>query len=141
MLSNIVLHALDSELERRGHRFVRYADDCNVYVRSERAGQRVMASLTRFITLRLKLKVNMAKSAVAPARVLSFLGFSFTAGSAAEAACGRLDAGPVPEASSDADPTGPRSQRPPNGARAGHLPARLAGVLWLLPDAHDSPTS
>ena len=80
VLSNIVLHALDSELERRGHRFVRYADDCNVYVRSERAGQRVMASLTRFITRRLKLKVNMAKSAVAPARVLSFLGFSFTAG-------------------------------------------------------------
>ena len=57
VLSNIVLHALDSELERRGHRFVRYADDCNVYVRSERAGQRVMASLTRFITRRLKLKV------------------------------------------------------------------------------------
>ena len=80
VLSNIVLHALDSELERRGHRFVRYADDCNVYVRSERAGQRVLASLTRFITRRLKLKVNMAKSAVAPARVLSFLGFSFTAG-------------------------------------------------------------
>ena len=65
----------------RGHRFVRYADDCNVYVRSERAGQRVMASLTRFITRRLKLKVNIAKSAVAPARVRSFLGFSFTAGS------------------------------------------------------------
>ena len=81
LLSNVVLDALDCELERRGHRFVRYADDCNVYVRSARAGHRVMASLTRFITTRLKLNVNVAKSAVAPARVRSFLGFSFTAGS------------------------------------------------------------
>jgi RNA-directed DNA polymerase len=52
-------------LERRGHRFVRYADDCNIYVRSERAGQRVMEGITRFITIELKLKVNEAKSAVA----------------------------------------------------------------------------
>ncbi len=80
LLSNIVLHALDCELERRGHRFVRYADDCNVYVRSARAGHRVMASLTLFITTRLKLKVNALKSAVAPARVRTFLGFSFTHG-------------------------------------------------------------
>ena len=80
LLSNIVLHALDCELERRGHRFVRYADDCNVYVHSARAGHRVMTSLTRFITTRLKRKVNTAKSAVAPARVRSFLGFSFTGG-------------------------------------------------------------
>jgi RNA-directed DNA polymerase len=65
LLSNIVLHALDCEFERRGHRFVRYADDCNVYVRSARAGHRVMASITLFITTRLKLKVNAAKSAVA----------------------------------------------------------------------------
>jgi RNA-directed DNA polymerase len=80
LLSNIVLHALDCELERRGHRFARYADDCNVYVRSARAGHRVMASLTLFITTRLKLKVNAAKSAVAPARERTFLGFSFTHG-------------------------------------------------------------
>lgn len=80
LLSNIVLHALDGELERRGHRFVRYADDCNVYVRSARAGHRVMASLTLFITTRLKLKVKATKSAVAPARVRTFLGFSFTQG-------------------------------------------------------------
>ena len=66
LLSNIVLDELDQELARRGHRFVRYADDCNVYVRSERAGQRVMASLTRFIEGRLRLKVNREKSAVAP---------------------------------------------------------------------------
>jgi RNA-directed DNA polymerase len=80
LLSNIVLHALDCELEHRGHRFVRYADDCNVYVRSARAGHRVMASLTLFITTRLKLKVNAAKSAVAAARERTFLGFSFTHG-------------------------------------------------------------
>ena len=81
LLSNLVLDELDRELERRGHRFVRYADDCNIYVRSERAGQRVMESVTRFITQRLKLKVNEAKSAVARPQERKFLGFSFTAGS------------------------------------------------------------
>ena len=80
LLSNLVLDELDRELERRGHRFVRYADDCNIYVRSERAGQRVMESISRFITQRLKLKVNEAKSAVARPQERKFLGFSFTAG-------------------------------------------------------------
>ena len=80
LLSNVVLDELDRELERRGHRFVRYADDCNVYVRSERAGQRVMESVTQFITQKLKLKVNEAKSAVARPQERKFLGFSFTAG-------------------------------------------------------------
>jgi RNA-directed DNA polymerase len=80
LLSNLVLDELDRELERRGHRFVRYADDSNVYVRSERAGQRVMESVTRFITQELKLKVNEAKSAVARPSQRKFLGFSFTAG-------------------------------------------------------------
>ena len=78
LLSNLVLDELDRELERRGHRFVRYADDCNIYVSSERAGQRVMESVTHFITHRLKLKVNQAKSAVAQPRQRKFLGFSFT---------------------------------------------------------------
>ena len=80
LLSNLVLDELDRELERRGHRFVRYADDSNIYVRSERAGQRVMESVTRFITNKLKLKVNEAKSAVARPQERKFLGFSFTAG-------------------------------------------------------------
>jgi RNA-directed DNA polymerase len=80
LLSNVVLDELDRELERRGHRFVRYADDSNVYVRSERAGHRVMESVTRFITNTLKLKVNETKSAVARPQVRKFLGFSFTAG-------------------------------------------------------------
>jgi len=78
LLSNLVLDELDRELERRGHRFVRYADDSNIYVASERAGQRVMESITHFITHRLKLKVNQAKSAVARPRERKFLGFSFT---------------------------------------------------------------
>jgi len=80
LLSNLVLDELDRELERRGHRFVRYADDCNIYVGSERAGQRVVESVTRFITQKLKLKVNEAKSAVARPQERKFLGFSFTAG-------------------------------------------------------------
>jgi RNA-directed DNA polymerase len=80
LLSNLVLDELDRELERRGHRFVRYADDSNIYVRSERAGQRVMESITRFITQKLKLKVNEAKSAVARPQERKFLGFSFSAG-------------------------------------------------------------
>ena len=80
LLSNLVLDELDRELEHRGHRFVRYADDCNIYVRSERSGQRVMDSITRFITQRLKLKVNDKKSAVARPQERKFLGFSFTAG-------------------------------------------------------------
>ncbi len=80
LLSNLVLDELDRELERRGHRFVRYADDSNIYVRSERAGQRVMESVKRFITDRLKLKVNESKSAVAKPQERKFLGFSFTGG-------------------------------------------------------------
>jgi RNA-directed DNA polymerase len=78
LLSNIVLDELDRELEQRGHRFVRYADDCNIYVRSRRAGERVMESIARFISVELKLKVNSEKSAVAEPWVRKFLGFSFT---------------------------------------------------------------
>src|SRR5437773_2450396 len=80
LLSNLVLDELDRELERRGHRYLRYADDCNIYVRSQRAGQRVMEGITRFITHQLKLKVNEAKSAVARPHERKFLGFSFSAG-------------------------------------------------------------
>ena len=80
LLSNLVLDELDQELERRGHRYLRYADDCNIYVRSQRAGQRVMESITRFITQKLKLKVNETKSAVARPQERKFLGFSFSTG-------------------------------------------------------------
>ena len=75
LLSNIVLDELDEELSQRGLHFVRYADDCNIYVRSERAGQRVMASVSRFIERRLRLKVNSTKSAVARPEERHFLGF------------------------------------------------------------------
>jgi RNA-directed DNA polymerase len=80
LLSNLMLDVLDKELEKRGHRFVRYADDCNIYVRSQRAGERVMTGLERFLAKRLKLTVNKAKSAVAKSSVRKFLGFSYTSG-------------------------------------------------------------
>jgi RNA-directed DNA polymerase len=80
LLSNIVLDELDRELERRDHRFVRYADDCNIYVRSARAGQRVMASISIFITRKLKLKINQSKSKVDRPWRCKFLGFRIIAG-------------------------------------------------------------
>jgi RNA-directed DNA polymerase len=80
LLSNLVLDELDRELENRGHRFVRYADDCNIYVRSERAGLRVMGTVRDFITRKLKLRVNDKKSAVGRPYRRKFLGFSFTSG-------------------------------------------------------------
>ena len=78
LLSNILLDDLDRELEQRGHRFVRYADDCNVYVQSRRAGERVLASLEMFLARRLRLKINRTKSAVARPWERSFLGYSVT---------------------------------------------------------------
>jgi RNA-directed DNA polymerase len=78
LLSNVMLDVLDRELGKRGHRFVRYADDCNIYVRSRRAGERVMGSVERFLARHLKLKVNAAKSAVDLPSRRKFLGFSFT---------------------------------------------------------------
>ena len=78
LLSNILLTELDRELELRGHAFCRYADDCNIYVKSQRAGQRVMASITRFLADTLKLTVNVAKSAVARPWKRKFLGYSLT---------------------------------------------------------------
>jgi RNA-directed DNA polymerase len=78
LLSNILLDDLDKELERRGHAFCRYADDCNIYVRTRRSGERVMASITRFLSERLRLKVNEAKSAVGRPWSRKFLGYSMT---------------------------------------------------------------
>jgi len=74
LLANLLLDDLDKELERRGHRFCRYADDCNIYVQSQAAGERVMASIVAFLEGKLRLKVNRKKSAVAPTRERSFLG-------------------------------------------------------------------
>lgn len=80
LLANLLLDRLDKELERRGHHFVRYADDCNIYVRGRRTGKRVMGSVSRYLKETLKLKVNEQKSAVAKPRVRSFLGFSLGKG-------------------------------------------------------------
>ncbi len=80
LLSNVMLDDFDKELEKRGLRFARYADDCNIYVKSEKAGERVMASIVQFLTTKLKLKVNQQKSAVARPWERKFLGFSFTKG-------------------------------------------------------------
>jgi RNA-directed DNA polymerase len=79
LLANILLDQLDRELERRGHCFCRYADDCNIYVRSQKAGERVLESISRFIAQKLKLKVNEAKSAVAEVAMRKFLGYQLTA--------------------------------------------------------------
>ena len=76
LLANIVLDELDKELERRGHRFCRYADDCNIYVKSQKAGERVMESIKRFITRKLRLKVNETKSKVAKSGECTFLGYT-----------------------------------------------------------------
>jgi RNA-directed DNA polymerase len=84
LLSNLLLDEWDRELQRRGHRFVRYADDCNIYMKSERAGQRVMEGAKRFLARKLKLKVNESKSAVARPKDRKFLGFSFTNGESAK---------------------------------------------------------
>jgi RNA-directed DNA polymerase len=78
LLSNLMLDELDKELEKRGHKFCRFADDCNIYVKSEKAGQRVMQSISKFITQKLKLKVNSAKSAVGKPKDRKFLGYSFS---------------------------------------------------------------
>jgi group II intron reverse transcriptase/maturase len=77
LLSNIMLDDLDKELEKRGHKFVRYADDCNIYVKTQRAGERVMESVRKFLEKKLKLKVNPKKSRVDRATRVKFLGFSF----------------------------------------------------------------
>ena len=77
LLANVILDDLDCELEKRGHRFVRYADDFIILVKSQCAGQRVMESLKRFLELRLKLKVNQEKSRVVPTNQATFLGFTF----------------------------------------------------------------
>ncbi len=77
LLSNVMLDDLDKELEKRGHKFVRYADDCNIYVKTQRAGERVMESVREFLEKKLKLKVNPKKSKVDKAQRVKFLGFSF----------------------------------------------------------------
>ncbi len=119
LLSNIMLDELDQELERRGLRFVRYADDSNIYVRSRRAGERVMASVTRFITTKLKLKVNDSKSAVGRPGERKFLGFSFTSGRK-----------PKPRIAPKAIGRFKKRVRELTGRNRGVSMERMAGELW-----------
>lgn len=134
LLSNLVLDELDRELEARGHHFVRYADDGNIYVRSERAGQRVMESVKRFLTKRLQLKVNEAKSAVARPQERKFLGFSFTGGKEQKRKIGPKAMDRCKGASTGTDATDPGDQHGAEDRGAGPLPARLARILRLLSD-------
>ena len=135
LLSNLVLDELDRELERRGHRFVRYADDCNIYVRSERAGQRVMESVTRFITQRLKLKVNEAKSAVARPQERKFLGFSFTRNRQPKRRIAPKALARFKERVRELTRRTRGVSLEATGGRVEHLPPGLAGLFRLLPDA------
>jgi len=134
LLSNLVLDQLDRELERRGHRFARYADDCNIYVRSRRAGQRLMGGLTRLLEGKLKLKVNREKSAVARPWERKFLGFSFTNGKLPKRRIAPQSKGPV--RSSHPNPYSSNSwyQHRDHGSRAGPLPSGLARLFRLLPN-------
>ena len=135
LLSNLVLDELDRELERRGHRFVRYADDCNIYVRSERAGQRVMESITQFITQELKLKVNEAKSAVARPQERKFLGFSFTAGPEVKRVIAPKALDRFKQRIREITATGKRRQHEDDDGGTGTVYAGLAQLFRILRNA------
>jgi hypothetical protein len=140
-LANFVLDELDRELKRRGHRCVRYAEDSNICVRSERAGQPVMESLQRFITRELKLRANETKSTAAPPRERKYLGFSFSAGPdvkrviAPKALDGLTHAGPGDHA------TGQRRQYENHDRGIGSIYAGLARLLRILRNARGADRS
>jgi RNA-directed DNA polymerase len=140
LLSNLMLDGLDKELERRGHCFVRYADDCNIYVHSRRAGERVMASVERFLTCRLKLKVNTAKSAVAPPEARKFLGFSFTRDAEPRRRIAP-QAGPVYQLGAGADAAHGGREPAPSHRPAVDLSDGLARLFRVLSDARTAAKS
>jgi RNA-directed DNA polymerase len=133
LLSNLMLDVLDRELEKRGHRFVRYADDCNIYVRSQRAGERVMEGIERFLTKRLKLKVNRAKSAVAQPSKRKFLGLASRAGKSRGGALPRRHS-PASKARSGNSRAAPRARPLADHQRAILLSHWMASLLRLLPN-------
>jgi RNA-directed DNA polymerase len=126
LLSNVLLDELDKELEARGHCFVRYADDCNVYVRSRRSGQRVMASLERFLAERLRLRVNRHKSAVGRPWTRAFLGYSVTSQRQSKASPGRYVLETLQGQAQGPVSTGPR----PEPASV-HYGGPHSGAPWL----------
>ena len=135
LLSNLVLDELDRELGRRGHRFVRYADDCNIYVRSEAAGHRVMSSITRFIERRLKLQVNAEKSAVGRPWQRSFLGYTIRGGNGTAAMRGRESPCAVQEPGEGTDAAFARCQSGAGHQRPEPIPTRLGRIFWIQPVA------
>ena len=134
LLSNLVLDELDKELERRGHRFCRYADDCNVYGCSRRAGERVMASVSRFLTTKLRLKVNESKSAVARPEERKFLGFSITnEGRQRQIAPKAVQRFKLRGTGTDMSDVWSKSGQA--GRAPGSISNWLARLLWLLPNS------
>jgi len=135
LLSNLMLDVLDKELERRGHRFVRYADDCNIYVQSRRAGERVMASVERFLTGRLKLKVNSAKSAVARPRGAQVSRLQLHQRSRTATSDRAAGAGPAREPGTGADAAHGWGEPDASHRPAVDLSDGLAWLFRVLPDA------
>ena len=134
LLSNILLTELDRELERRGHRFCRYADDCNIYVASEQAGQRVMNSVTRFLEQRLRLQVNLEKSAVDRPWKRSFLGYSLTWHKQTRlriAHCAEESAATAGQTTATAQEI-PWSRPATHDSAVGASPSRLGGLLSAI---------
>ena len=129
LLSNILLDELDKELERRGHTFCRYADDCNIYVRSKRAGERVMRTLEEFLSKRLRLRVNRAKSAVDRPWKRKFLGYSMTARADTTAEGGTGIGAPAAGETEGGIPAGARAQPGSTDAGAATVADRLVQLL------------
>jgi hypothetical protein len=135
LLSNLMPDVLDKEFEKRGHRFVRYADDCDIYVRSQKAGERVMAGIERFLEKRLKLNVNKAKSVVAKPSVRKFPGLQLHRRDRAAAShCAGGDS-PLQGEGSGADAAHVRKKPRADRQGAVRLPHRVARLLRLLPNA------
>ena len=135
LLSNLVLDEFDRELTRRGLRFCRYADDCNIYVRSRRSGERVMASVCRFLTTRLQLKVNESKSAVARSGERKFLGFTISNDAEPTRQIAAKALQKFKERIRELTMSDARRQSAAVDRASGAIPDRLARLLRLLPDA------
>jgi RNA-directed DNA polymerase len=134
LLANVMLDEVDKVLEQRGHCFARYADDCNVYVRSHKAGERVLALLRRCYA-KLKLRINETKSAVAPVQERKFLGFRFQTWSEGEIRwCGvGVSAGTLQAQGTGVDESNGRAQYARGRPAATHVPGGMAGLLLLGP--------
>ena len=139
LLSNLVLDELDQELERRGHRFCRYADDCNIYVRTERAGHRVMKSISGFLTNKLRLKVNERKSAVDRPGRRKFLGFRLTNGMSSKRCIATAVSTAIPSASPEADQSDGGEKQGGHRGTTELVFGRMERLLPVLSNSFGSP--